>query len=249
MKVIFILFLSTFFLILSPFNNNEKLTFSIKYGFISAGEATLDVSGTTYKDSIPVLEFSSITKTNKFFDKIFKVRDEIISIWDLKNEESLKFTKIQHEGFYHQKRIHLFYPKLKYSTYIKHYLKKNKIKEKKIPIKDKTQDILSAFYSVRKKELTVGDTVFVNLTTDGKSYVAGVFVHKKEKIKTIFGRKECLKIEPILKGEAIFKQTGNIFIWVTNDAHKIPVKLQSKIIFGSFYAILKEAKNVPYEKK
>lgn len=56
-------------------------------------------------------------------------------------------------------------------------------------------------------------------------------------------------IEPILKGEAIFKQTGKILIWVTNDEEKIPVKLQSKIIFGSFYAILTDAKNVALKKK
>ncbi|HQO18189.1 MAG TPA: DUF3108 domain-containing protein, partial [Candidatus Cloacimonas sp.] len=58
---------------------------------------------------------------------------------------------------------------------------------------------------------------------------------------------ECLVIEPKLKGEAIFKQSGRILIWVTNDEYKIPVRLESKITIGSFVAILKSAQQVPYK--
>jgi hypothetical protein len=74
-------------------------------------------------------------------------------------------------------------------------------------------------------------------------------VHRKEKVKSIFGEVECLVIEPKLKGEAVFKQTGDIFIWVTNDEYKIPVKLESKITFGSFSATLDSAQKVPLKLK
>jgi len=45
----------------------------------------------------------------------------------------------------------------------------------------------------------------------------------------------------------IFKQTGNIYIWLTNDEYKIPVKLESKISFGSFTASLVSAQACPLE--
>jgi len=110
-----------------------------------------------------------------------------------------------------------------------------------------TQDILSAFYYFRYQEFAVGDTVTVNVTADGRSYRAKIIGRKLVTIETIFGNKECIVAEPIIDGEAIFKQTGKILIWVTNDEYKIPVKLSSKIVFGSFKAILKDAKNVPYK--
>jgi hypothetical protein len=52
-----------------------------------------------------------------------------------------------------------------------------------------------------------------------------------------------------LEGEAIFKQTGNIYIWLTNDEYKIPMLLESKIIFGHFRAILRDGEKIPYQKK
>ena len=52
-------------------------------------------------------------------------------------------------------------------------------------------------------------------------------------------------IEPKLKGEAVFKQSGRILIWITNDEYKIPVRLESKITIGSFVAVLKSAQQVP----
>jgi len=76
-----------------------------------------------------------------------------------------------------------------------------------------------------------------------------VLVHRKEVVSTIFGEVECLVIEPKLAGEAIFKQTGNIYIWLTNDEYKIPVKLESKISFGSFTASLVSAQHVPLKLK
>ena len=111
-------------------------------------------------------------------------------------------------------------------------------------IPDNTQDILSAFYFVRNLDLTVGDSVFINVTVDGKNVVTKVIAHKLETINTVFGKTECLVIEPLMETEAVFKQSGRISIWLTNDEQKIPVKMESKVTFGSFKAYLKEYEGV-----
>ncbi len=112
-----------------------------------------------------------------------------------------------------------------------------------------TQDVLSAFYYVRNQNLTPGKHLSVNITIDGRSVATSVLVHRREKVKTIFGTINCLVIEPKLKKEGVFRQSGKITIWVSDDAYKIPVKLESAVSFGSFVAVLKEAKNVPYKVK
>ena len=227
----------------------EKLTFQIKYGFIKAGEATLQINSHAYQDSVECYKIESLAKTNSFFDNIYKVRDKIESIWDKNDLVSLRFTKKLQEGSYRQYRIHFYYPEQNLTIYTKFGRKTKSFKEKKIEIPDNTQDILSALYYLRLQEFSVGDTITINVTSDGRNYPADVLIHKKEKIKTIFGVKKCFVVEPILKGDAIFKQTGKILVWLTADEYKIPVKMSSKIIFGSFKAILKDAKNVPYKKK
>jgi len=249
LKKIIILIILLFSLNAFAFQIGEKLTFKIKYGMITAGEATLEINETVYHDSIECYYIKSLAKTNSFFDKIYKVRDKIESIWDKKKLVSYRFEKNLREGSYRQRRIHLYYPEQNLSYYLNYARRQKKFKEKKMEIPENTQDILSAFYWFRNQDLKVGDRFTINVTADGFNYPADVIVHRKEKIKTIFGKIDCFVVEPILEGEAIFKQTAKIYIWLTADEYKIPVKLQSKIIFGSFKAILKDAENVPYKKK
>jgi hypothetical protein len=225
--------------------DGEKLTFNIKYGVISAAEATLEIKSSTLVDK-PVWLITSNAKTYAFFDTIFKVRDTVESYWEKDSLRSLRFVKKLNEGKYRQYRAHTNDQVNHVSIYQSYNFKKETFKTRKIDIPKDTQDILSAFYKVRQMDLYPGKNVVVEITTDGKSYTTQVVIHKRETIDSIFGKKQCLVIEPVLKSEAVFKQSGQILIWVTDDEYKIPLKLTSQIVFGHFTALLKDAENVPY---
>ncbi|MCK4956593.1 MAG: DUF3108 domain-containing protein [Candidatus Cloacimonetes bacterium] len=249
MKKILIFLSLIIFCQLSAYEIGEELTFKLSYSFINAGSSTIKINKTTYKDTISCLQIYSESRTNDFFDKIFKVRDKIESIWDKNQNHSYRFSKNLQEGKYRQRRIHYYYPQQNLTIYLKKDKKATDFKEKHFAIPANTHDILSAFYWLREQKLTVGDTLSINITVDGKSYLADLKILRTEKINSIFGEKECFVIEPMLQSEAIFKQTGKIHIWISNDNHQIPLKIESKIVFGSFQAILKEVKNVTYKKK
>jgi hypothetical protein len=51
-------------------------------------------------------------------------------------------------------------------------------------------------------------------------------------------------IQPDLEGDALFQQTGDIFVWLTDDERKLPVLLQSKVIFGHFRATLRAIEQI-----
>ncbi len=227
----------------------ERLVFDVKYGFISAAEAVMQIQSIEYEGKTPALKFISETKTYSFFDAIFKVRDKIESVWDKDKNVSLRFTKQLNEGRYKQYRIHTYNPVDNTSIYSRYNHTRKDFSEVKMGIPEKTQDILSAFYWMRTQKLEVGKNLEVNVTADGESHIARILILRKETISTIFGKTDCLVIKPELKGEAIFKQSGDIIIWVTNDEYKIPVRMESKVVFGSFKAILQSAQNVPYKVK
>jgi len=228
--------------------DGEKLVFDVRYGMVSAAEASLELKSTYYQGK-PVWLISSTARTYSFFDVFFKVRDRVESWWDKEKLLPHKFAKNLEEGSYRQHRIHTYDHTNKTSTYQKWSFKKKSFTTIEMSIPEKTQDILSAFYLVRTMDLRVGQRPVVSITVDGVTANTEIVVHRKEKVKTIFGQIECLVIEPKLKGEAVFKQSGRIWIWVTNDAYKIPVKMQSEITFGSFIAQLKTAENIPYKIK
>jgi len=223
-----------------PLPESERLVYDIKYGVITAGEASLDLQRTTYQGK-DVWQIQVNAKTNSFFDKMFKVRDFIESISQYENFYSLRFTKRMEEGNYRQHRVHLNYLNLNKSVYSSYNHKKGTFNNVEMEIPENTLDIMSAFYYARTQDLKPSDYIAINITIDGKNYNAGVEVIKREAVDSILGRKTCLQIRPVLQGEAIFKQTGSIDIWLTDDGRKIPVLLSSKVIFGSFKAVLKSA--------
>ena len=211
---------------------------------ITGGHTIGKFTESTYNDTIPCYKITSKSYTTAFFDKFYKVRDSIQSCWDKKNHVSLYYYKQLNEGKYWQKRRNFYYPNQGICVYWNYDKKTKNIKEKVINIPKNTQDVLSAIYWFRTQKFSVGDTLFVNITDDGKSYVGKILILKKETIKTIFGKKQCFVVIPMLKGDATFKYSAKIKIWFTADDKKIPVKMESKVVFGSFRIMLVKAENI-----
>jgi len=230
------------------FRDGEKLVFTVKYGVVHAAEAILEVKSASYGGR-EVWHLSTDARTYPFFDAFFRVRDRVESWWDKESLLPHKFSKNLQEGSYKQHRIHTFDHAKGSTTYQKWSFKQSKFSTEDMKLLARSQDVLSAFYFVRNQTLTPGKKINLNITSDGRSMNSDVLVHRREKVKTIFGTLNCLVIEPKLKSGAVFKQSGKITIWVTDDQYKIPVKLESAVSFGSFVAVLKEAYNVPYKIK
>ena len=103
-------------------------------------------------------------------------------------------------------------------------------------------DPLAMFYAMRVAHMEkIGDTCKI-WTTDGKSTALAIGkVIAREKIR-VYGRKYstiCIEADTKkLKGVFNKSKNASLKIWVTTDK-KIPVKIKSKVIVGSFVAELK----------
>ncbi len=255
MKKILLLILSKglFFGGIFCFETPEKLTFSLEYGLITAGEATLSISQESYSDflfnngdSIDVYKIVSTARSNDFFDVFYKVRDSIISVWDKEKKVPLEFSKVLSEGSYRQKRTHYYFHDKNLTLYKKYDFKKQKYKDKMMKISEGTQDILSCFYLTRMQDiesfLAAGKSFFIRVAADGDNYFAkAVFMGKEEIYSPLFEKKiECYKIRPILASNALFKNEGKIYMYLTADEQKLPILLESEFLFGKFKAILRK---------
>jgi hypothetical protein len=89
-------------------------------------------------------------------------------------------------------------------------------------------------------DLKVGKSVFINIFDNKKVWKTEVQVLRKERIRVPAGEFNTIVVKPILKSEGIFLKTGDIYIWATDDDVKLPVKLKSKAVIGSFTAVLVE---------
>jgi len=227
----------------AQFGAEEELNFAISYGVITAGSVKMTVEEAVNIDSIPIFKVTSRVKTTSFFDRLYKVRDLIEIEFSQQNFQTFRYHKKLREGKYRQNRINLYYPGSGYANYMKKDKKAKKWTEKKYDIPVPSHDIFTTFFSIRTREFAVGDTIIATVTEDAKINTVNIVINRIKNIKTMFGKIDCYELEPQLRGtDSIFKQSGDIYIYLTADEAKIPVLLESEVIFGSFRATLDDYK-------
>lgn len=220
------------------FKPGEKLEFVIKYEFVAGGTATMEVTEGPTIAGRPTLNVSSRAWSNKFIDSFFKVRDFNGAAIDRESLASMHFHQNLKEGKYHVVRNTAFdYARGTYS-YEKIY--KGKTTKRAGKIDSPVNDILSAFFIARTKPLELGKEYAITVFSDEKVYPLTVKVHDKtERISVPAGKFDCIRIDPMIEGDAIFKaRGGRMSIWLTNDERHMPVMIRSRVSVGSFDAEL-----------
>ena len=103
------------------------------------------------------------------------------------------------------------------------------------------QDVLSAIYFIRTQPLAVGKTFEVFVGDGGRVYKIPVTVVEKKRMNTILGRVNVFRVNPELFGpeRLIDDEKGEFSIWITDDAHHIPVAGRVKTDYGTFDIKLK----------
>lgn len=229
----------------------EDLTFKIRYGFIKAGIAHMRILEPVQKDSISQIHIQTTAKSVPAFNWIFKVDDEVNVFVDPIRMTPYYFEKKLREGAYKADlRVHYGHKDSIARVEFIRYKKDMSIKKRKTyPVKIPTNvfDILSAFYYIRTQPLQVGGSIYLSSHETKKVYDLQVKVHRREKLKVDAGTFNTLVVEPLLKGEGIFKQKGRLLIWLTDDELKIPVQMTSAVAIGHITSELIDIKGIDME--
>jgi len=103
-------------------------------------------------------------------------------------------------------------------------------------------DILSGLYYLRNQPLEVGKSVVLEIFDSNRYAPTTVAVLRKEHL-TLPGLREVdtLVIHPELKTDGVFRRTGEILIWLTDDQKRVPVKVETRISLGKVTAELVSA--------
>jgi hypothetical protein len=217
-----------------PFGPGESLRFSIEYGIIKAGTAWLEVLPMEDYRGRTCFHLVSRAESNDFMSSIYKVRDRIDSLVDLEGLFSLRYRKHLSEGSYHKEYDVAYDPAHGRAVYAD---------GKAFDTRPWPKDGLAAFYFVRALPLVVGHDIVIPHHSDQSSENITVKVLKKETIEVPAGKFKCIVIEPVMAEGGLFKNSGRLTIWVTDDARRMPVLMKSKIPVGSIDAVLQAYKS------
>ncbi|WP_017256918.1 DUF3108 domain-containing protein [Pedobacter arcticus] len=223
----------------STFKEGETLTYKLKYGFLTAAEAKLRVLTSDVRfDNRPTYHLLVEGNTSGTFDIFYKVRNRYDSYIDRENFSPYLYTENVRENKYRRSDKARFYQDEK-----KIVAKKGSFKS---PV-SQTFDLVSAYYFMRNIDLThvkVGDKITINYFLDDEVTPLTVEYFGKETIKTELGRIKCLKFSPSIRPGRVFKKDSRIYLWISDDVNRIPVKAQAEVIVGAINMEISSAKGL-----
>ena len=209
----------------------EKMSFSIDYGIINAGDGTLEVLGTADFEGRTVYRIESRANSNRFFSSVYKVRDKVLSYIDTETLVSRYFYKRLREGDY-KKTVEITFD---------HEAAEARYADGRVfETVSGVQDVLSAFFYVRNLDLAPGNVYSVPAHSSRKTYDLKVVVHGRERVEVDAGTFDCFVVEPMIEGDGLFKHEGKLTMYITDDARRVPVLIRTKVPVGSIDVQLKD---------
>ncbi len=220
-----------------PFSAGEELFFRLRWGVFVGGEGSLKV-----EQEKNAWHFIATGKSTPFLDNIYRVRLRIDARTDLGMTCFSSYEERTQENKKDKSKSIFFDPQ----TGTVRRIDPKKTRTLHTDLKS-IFDPLSLFYSFRTQELSVG-AVLRTTITDGKKIVHGTAkVIKQEKITVPAGTFNCWRIEPDIKDVGgVFKKSKNarMWLWVSADKHKIPLRIRTKIALGSITSDLTAVKGL-----
>ena len=211
----------------SAFKLGEKLRYRITYGFMDAGEATLEIKSTSRKgNNRPLFHVVGTGKTLGGFSAFYKVRDVYESYTDQKSIMPWLFKRDVNEGGYKINQTYTF-KQNQYKVY-------NGKKTFKTPMA--IQDMISSFYKARtlnfkgmKKDKKFKFKCFM----DDEIFDLEIKYVGDEVIKIRKGKFKVHKFVPVVQTGRYFETEEDVQFWITADKNKIPVLVKAKIPVGT----------------
>jgi hypothetical protein len=210
----------------TSFAGGEYLRFDVNYGFVTAGEAVMRVEDTVYHGARKCLKIMFSVSSKPFFDIVYKVRDHYRTYMDAGGLFPWRFEQHLREGNYERDFTAEFDQTNHIAT----------TTEGKYSVPPYVQDIMSAFYFARTVDYTNfrdGQRIHLKNFYKDSTYELDVKFRGRQEIEVAAGKFKCVVIEPLAREGGLFKSEGTVFVWLTDDDRKMPVRVNSKVAIGS----------------
>jgi hypothetical protein len=213
---------------------SKKFTYYIFWSGIRAGKAVLEYKSTPEGTTIKTHATSA-----SFLSLFYKVDDTAQSTLYPDGYPREYILKVR-EGFHRRHKVTRFNRNKDNGLHqvIYHNVLDNELI--KLNLDKPVFDPLSAFHEMTMRNLMVGQSEFIDVFDNKKLWHTEIKILKKERMKVIAGEFDTIVVKPLLKSEGLFRKTGEMHLWITDDERKLPVLFTSKAVIGKFSVVLAE---------
>ena len=109
------------------------------------------------------------------------------------------------------------------------------------PLQNASHDLISAIYFLRTQTLEPGRTFELNVSDAGAVYRIPVRVGARKRMKSVVGRVQTVRVDlEIFGAERLVDRKGEMSLWITDDARRLPVRVRVTTDIGTLDITLKK---------
>lgn len=226
-----------------PFRVGEKVIHEVSYFSAKAGNLTMQVKPFAQVNDRKSYNFSVALESSRVFSSFYSVEDRVNTFLDYETlvPHVLKLN-IKETGKLAQSQSYFNNETLKASFWEKKYTEKHGEEEKKYTwdILPFSQNAFSGLFYMRIFNWKEGKQVSFRVAEDKKNIVFTGTAVAKEKLTTEAGEFNAIKIKASIVTRGALSQTGDIFIWLSDDDRKYILRIEAKIKIGTLVSEVTE---------
>lgn len=222
------------------FQAGEELSFALQYTWgamnTDVGHAVINLDSLMFNGE-KAFRISAYGKTTRFFDWVFKVREDFDSWFTRDGLRPLKFTRDTYEGGYVAKNTYIYdwsapEPVIRADI----YSSKRGQRSMDLPLTPCTFDLPSLFYFSRNMDFDVvepGRRYPMTFAIDDDVFNVYFILYGRQTIRVKgLGEVKVIKFAAkLLEGE-VFKGEEDMIIYISDDMNRLPVYFEAPLLVG-----------------
>jgi Protein of unknown function (DUF3108) len=214
---------------LAPFPSAEKLSYDIEWRLIYAGSAELSLAP---KPGDPGQWDSRLhIESGGLVSKLYKLDDTYSAAMD--NGFCTELTQLDStEGKRHRDTKVVFDRTRGKASYVERDPDKNTVvKTSEVEIPACVFDVAAGLYKLRVDKLEPGQSIQAPMSDGRKSASVRVEAQAREEVKIKAGTFNTIRYEVFLFNGVLYPRKADLFVWLTDDAHRLPVQIRARMSF------------------
>jgi hypothetical protein len=222
-----------------PFTAGETLTFDVMWTVFRAGEVTATIRSGS-EGNRDTYEVTATAHSEGFVSLLFNVDNVFRATSSPQTLCSEGIVKKVSEGRRHKDTQIAFDYARKLALLDERDLNQPQAppKHAEYDIPPCVEDVVTAFYYLRRQRLDIGHTIELPVNDGSKTQRVVVEVQAREKVQTPLGTFDALRVEPkVFNG--LLKRKGRMLIWLSADERHLPLRIKAMITAGSITGTLR----------
>jgi hypothetical protein len=222
-----------------PFKVGETLEYDVSWSSILvAGTATLKVQNKRASYGSTAYYIYAEGRPTPLVARLYSVyykADALLDVYTLLPQRAAQYSD---ENGQQRMKVTLFDQARRTADY---EVRTATLVKKRLTLSQGTHDLVSLLFLIRASPLLEGGRITVPVTDSGELYTVRMMIGARAPIRTPAGTFNAWRLVPLATDSEGQQVDNNIVIWMSDDARRLPVKLEAELPVGQFVLVLRSA--------